>query len=33
VLEEYFLEFSEDERRDVFGRNAVEFYGIEGVPL
>jgi L-fuconolactonase len=31
VLEEYFADFSEEERHDVFGRNAIEFYGIEGV--
>ena len=31
VLEEYFAEFSDGERYGVFGGNAVNFYGIEGI--
>lgn len=30
VLEQYFVSSSEEEQRDVFGRNAVRFYGVEG---
>ncbi|MEO6923207.1 MAG: amidohydrolase family protein, partial [Bryocella sp.] len=30
VLEEYFAEFSEEERHNLFGLNALEFYNIKG---